>query len=72
MTDYARWAEEYKNSAVATKAKINKLEIERQRCRDPGKLRALNGRLLILYEMYSDCMIACRELQRRSERIRED
>lgn len=72
MTEYELWADEYKQTADNTREKIRSLEESRRHCRDPSKLRSIDGRLLILYEIYSDCMECYNELMKKAEKIKED
>lgn len=67
MTDYAKWAKEYKNSAEITMTKIRALEAKRKK----GLATPKDERkLLILYEMYGDCMCSYRELMRKAQSVR--
>lgn len=71
MNEYARWAEEYKKSADLTKAKIDELEQKRRSCKSVSLTDFYNRKLMTLYEMYGDCMLAHRELLRKSKRVKE-
>lgn len=67
MTDYEHWALEYKRSADELRQKIDLLEYRRRR---QGLNPQTEKKLLILYEMYGDCMLAFRELSRKADRVR--
>ena len=67
MTDYEHWALEYKKSADELRTKIDLLEYRR---RHHGLTPQTEKKLLILYEMYGDCMLAFRELMRKAQHVR--
>lgn len=67
MSDYEKLANEYRYSAEATMSKIRELECKRKYGHaTPGEER----KLLILYEMYGDCMYSYRELMRKAQHVR--
>ena len=67
MSDYENLANEYRHSAEVTMSKIRELECKRKYGHaTPGEER----RLLILYEMYGDCMYSYRELMRKAQNVR--
>lgn len=67
MSDYEKLANEYRHSADVTMSKIRELECKRKYGHaTPGEER----RLLILYEMYGDCMYSYRELMRKAQNVR--
>ena len=67
MSDYEQIANEYRHSAEVTMSKIRELECKRKYGRaTPGEER----KLLILYEMYGDCMYSYRELMRKAQNVR--
>ena len=67
MTDYEHWALEYKRSADELRQKIDLLEYRRKR---QGLSQQTEKKLMILYEMYGDCMLAFRGLSRRADKVR--
>lgn len=67
MSDYEQLANEYRHSADVTMSKIRELECKRKYGHaTPGEER----KLLILYEMYGDCMYSYRELMRKAQNVR--
>ena len=67
MSDYEQIANEYRHAAEVTMSKIRELECKRKYGHaTPGEER----RLLILYEMYGDCMYSYRELMRKAQNVR--
>lgn len=67
MSDYEQIANEYRHSAEVTMSKIMELECKRKYGHvTPGEER----KLLILYEMYGDCMYSYRELMRKAQNVR--
>lgn len=67
MSDYEKLANEYRHSADVTMSKIRELECKRKYGHaTPGEER----KLLILYEMYGDCMYSYRELMRKAQNVR--
>ena len=67
MSDYEQLANEYRHSAEVTMSKIRELECKRKYGHaTPGEER----KLLILYEMYGDCMYSYRELMRKAQHVR--
>ena len=67
MSDYEQLANEYRHSAEVTMSKIRELECKRKYGHaTPGEER----KLLILYEMYGDCMYSYRELMRKAKCVR--
>lgn len=67
MTDYEHWAQEYKKSADELRMKIDLLEYRRKR---QGLNSQTEKKLMVLYGMYGDCMLAFRELSRRADKVR--
>lgn len=67
MSDYEKLANEYRHSADVTMSKLRELECKRKYGHaTPGEGR----KLLILYEMYGDCMYSYRELMRKAQNVR--
>ena len=67
MTDYEHWAMEYKRSADELRMKIDMLEYRRKH---HGLTPQTEKKLMVLYGMYGDCMLAFRELSRKADRVR--
>lgn len=67
MTDYEKWANEYKSSAEETMLKIRELEAKRKNGRTAPED---DRKLLILYEMYADCVYTFRTLMRKAQSVR--
>ena len=67
MTDYEHWALEYKRSADELRQKIDLLEYRRRHHRLTPQAER---KLMLMYEMYGDCMLAFRELSRKADRVR--
>ena len=68
-TDYESWADEYRQTADATKEKIKKLEEKRKHCRDPSEQRVYSGRLLILYEIYGESVDNYKKLLSKAKKL---
>ena len=67
MTDYEHWALEYKRSADELRMKIDMLEYRRKH---HSLTPQTEKKLMVLYGMYGDCMLAFRELSRKADRVR--
>ena len=67
MTDYEHLALEYKRSADELRQKIDLLEYRRKH---HGLTPEGEKKLMVLYEMYGDCMLAFRELSRKADKVR--
>ena len=72
MNKYASWAEEYRKSAEITKQKIEELEKRRKHSKRISERNELDRKLLVLYEMYGDCVLSYRELMKKALSIREE
>lgn len=71
MTDYNKWADEYLSNANETMKLIDEYR-EKMRTTKSSELRVYYDRkILLLYEMYSDCMHSANELRKKADRIRQ-
>lgn len=67
MTNYERWALEYKKSADELRSKIDMLEYRRKYY---GLSSQYEKKLLTMYCMYSDCMLAYKELMSKAAKVK--